>query len=361
MSESTDDIKRRMKRKKRRKRSAADWLSTGSTQLNLALSGRYNRGFLKGMYYWLVGDSRSGKTFLALTCFAEAAKNKNFENHRLIYDNAEDGALMDIGRYFGTNVEQRLEPPGFDEDGQPAYSYLIEEFYYYIDDAISQGQPFIYVLDSMDSLTSNAETKKFSEMKSAYRKGNKAPGEMTDGKAKKNSSGVRQMLSRIKKTESIVIIISQTRDNMGGFGGGKTTAGGHALRFYATAEIWSRVGKPLKKTVRNKPRVIGTTAELQTKKNRHNGRDRKVSVPIYYEMGFDDVGGCINYLIDEGHWTKRGATVRAPEFEFKGRVNDLVAKIEAEDMERDLQLIVQEVWDEIEAACSETGRKRRYE
>jgi len=91
----TDDVKKMlMQRHKKEVLTAKDYLSTGSTLLNLACTGFPERGFIKGHYYFIVGDSTSGKTWLSLTCLAEASINPNFKNYRFIYDNAEDGALM---------------------------------------------------------------------------------------------------------------------------------------------------------------------------------------------------------------------------------------------------------------------------
>ena len=87
----------------------ADWLSTGSTLLNLALSGRVDGGLCKGRYFYFVGDSDSGKTMLTQTCFAEAAINRNFDDHRLVFYNREDGALMDFARFFGPRMAARVE------------------------------------------------------------------------------------------------------------------------------------------------------------------------------------------------------------------------------------------------------------
>ena len=96
----TKDIKKALLTKRKKEvLTAKDFLSTGSTLLNLACTGFPNRGFVKGRYYFIVGDSTSGKTWLSLTCLAEASINPNFKDYRFIYDNAEDGALMDITRF----------------------------------------------------------------------------------------------------------------------------------------------------------------------------------------------------------------------------------------------------------------------
>jgi len=80
----TNDVKKALRRKKKREK--LSFLSTGSTLLNLACTGKPYYGFAKGHYYFIVGDSVSGKTFLSLTCLAEASINPNFDNYRFIYD-----------------------------------------------------------------------------------------------------------------------------------------------------------------------------------------------------------------------------------------------------------------------------------
>ncbi len=125
-----DEIKNAMRRcitKKELKR--ADYLSTGSTLLNLACTGYPFRGFAKGYYYFIVGDSTSGKTFLSLTCLAEASINKNFKDYRFIYDNSEGGALMDIERFFGSGVAERIEPPSLTEEND-LYSVVLLKYFY---------------------------------------------------------------------------------------------------------------------------------------------------------------------------------------------------------------------------------------
>jgi len=351
--------KQLLARKRTQVISPGDYLSSGSSLLNLACTGDVKKCFLKGYYYYLVGDSQSGKTFLSITCLAEAARNPAFDKHRFIFDNAEDGALMNIEHFFGSKVAQRIESPATDKDGL-VHSRTIEDFYYHVDDAIQDGRPFIYILDSMDSLSSEAEKNKFQDQKKANRKNKAITGSMGDGKAKKNSGNMRQLIPALKDSGSILIVISQTRDNMGFGFETKSRSGGHALKFYATLEIWSSCGKKIKKTVRGKNRPIGINSILKIKKNRVNGKDRQVEVPIYYALGFDDIGGCINYLIDEKHWNLSGQTIKATEFDFEGSKSQLIKKIEDEKLETKLQSIVQKVWDEIEAAC-DPGRKPRYE
>ncbi len=353
------DIKNKLKGKKKKKKlTGKDYLSTGSTLLNLACTGKPYRGFAKGKYYFVVGDSSSGKTFLLLTCLAEAGIDINFKNYRFIYDNSEDGALMDIEKFFGKAVAQRMEAPSYNKK-ESVYSTTIEEFYYHVDDAIKIGTPFIYIQDSMDSLSSSAEQEKFEKTKKADRKGKSITGSFGDGKAKKNSSNLRRLLTPLRKSKSILIVISQTRDNLGFGFEKKTRSGGHALRFYATLEIWSSIKKRITVTIKDKKRQIGIICQCRVKKNRITGKDKTIDIPIYPSFGFDNTGSCVDYLIDEKHWKQSKGSLVAPEFDFRGSRKKLIKYIEDEDMEKDLISIVTDCWNEIEDACS-IKRKKRY-
>lgn len=338
-------------------------LSTGSTLLNLACTDKFKGGFTKGKYFFIVGDSSSGKTFLTLTCLAEASINDNFKNYRFIYDNGEDGALMDIEKFFGKGVANRLEPPAGTKDN-PEYSRTVEDFYYNVDDALQiakeEDQPFIYVLDSENSLTSDAELEKFDEEKEAHRKGKDITGSYGDGKAKKHSSHMRKIITPLSKTGSILIVLSQTRDNLGFGHEKKTRSGGRALKFYACLEMWSSVSKKITKTVKGKKRQIGVNTTIKIKKNRLTGKEREITVPIYYSVGFDDVGSCVDYLIEEKHWPLKKKTVIADEIKFEGSRDAVINHIEENDLEDVVRSTVGEVWKEIEEACS-VKRKKRYE
>jgi hypothetical protein len=128
--------------------------------------------------------------------------------------------------------------------------------------------------------------------------------------------------------------------------------------------------------------VNGNLIQMDVQKNRQSGWEAtKITVPFYKGYGFDDVGGCIDFLVDWKHWStsakedgeapkKKGrgpvrkkkakGAVAAPEFDFTGTRDALAVKIQEDGDERELRLLVQEVWDRIEAACA-VRRKPRYE
>jgi RecA/RadA recombinase len=334
-------------------------LSTGSTKLNLALTNDPTYGLLAGKYYFFVGDSSSGKTWLCLSLLAEAANDPRFKDYQLIYDNVEDGALMNVRKYFGKKAARRIRMPD-EEDGLPVCSSTIQDFYYNLADATDTG-PCIYICDSMDALTHEDDDAKFEKNKNAYQAGKKETGSYGDGKAKYNSGNLRRALSKVKKSGSILIIICQTRDNVGGFGfETKTRSGGKALRFYATTEIWTSVLKRHAKEVRGQKVRTKTDILVKCKKNRVTGQDSQTEFSIDHHLGIDDTTDLINFLIKTQHWKAPKGVVTAPEFEFKGRVAKLAEFIEEEGDLPILRGIVGKIWKEIQDAVI-TSRHIRYE
>lgn len=383
-SEQAERIKQALRRPRitRTSISRRDLLSTGSTLLNLAMSGYPQGGIAKGWYVHFVGDSQCGKTFFAHTLLAEAANNSEFDDYRLVFDDIENGAFMDKERYFGKKCADRLEAPSYYEDGSPEYSRMAEEMYFNIYNLLNtkKPKPIIYVVDSLDALSSKYEEQKFNEKRLAHKKGTKAKGDYGDGKAKIHSGNIRQVVSRLRDTGSILFCISQTRDilNAEMFGPTSTYSGGRALKFYTSMQLWGSVGQEIKKTVRGTKRKIGMTARIKVKKNRSTGKERTVEIPIYYSYGLDDLQSCINFLLDEKHWGKKNKTgteeakeegigkrtrpakFSAPEFDYEGSAEGLIEHIEENEKYGELQALVTRVWNELEKEC-ELVRKPRYE
>ncbi len=344
-----------------------DWkegLSTGSTLLNLACSGRPDVGYTKGRYYFFVGDSAAGKSLLANTALAEAANNPAYDEFQLVYDDAEDGNLMNLERMFGKKMAGRIKAPCYC-DGVPEHSSSIEEFYFNLDSVLDEG-PAIYVLDSMDALTSEEELDHFEGAKDAHSKGKEAKGSFATGKAKRNSAWIRLAKNKVQKTGSILIILAQTRDNIG-FGSQfnpRTRSGGRSLKFYSQLELWFKIKKQLTKRVAGAERNIGIISEVETKKNRFTGQLHKVEIPILWDSGVDDLAACVDYMLSEGGWEEKKSgnklVVEALQLGLTCKKEELIEQIEESGKEEELRDLVTGVWRGIEEA-SRSNRKKRYE
>jgi len=334
-------------------------LSSGCTVLNLACTGSPFSAFRRGGYYFIVGDSAAGKTVLGGAALGEAAINKRFDDYRLVFDNIEDGAFM-FDKFYGPKVTDRITAPRV-KDGVAINSVTAEEFYSHVHRNCSE-QPTIYVGDSENALSSEGEMDKQEKKRAAIEEGKEISGIMTDHKAKIHSQNLRPTIKLLRDTMSILVLLGQTRDVIGAMPGQdtKTYSGGKALRFYAHLEIWFSVVERIRKTVRGKPREVGIITEAYVKKNRFTGKRSRVRFPIYYSFGIDDLGACVNYLVDEKHWTKSNGVITAKEFDFKGPVESLIQHIEENNYERDLRSLTGDVWREIEEAC-EVKRKNKYQ
>jgi RecA/RadA recombinase len=341
-------------------------IGTGCTLLNLAIANNWRGAIEPGSYYWVCGDSDAGKSWLLLSIMAEAASNPAYDKYRLIYDDVENGVLMDVERFFGKTLAARREPPAHDENGNPLYSTTVEGFYANLDDAVKEGTPFIYMLDSMDALDSLSAEKLFDENKSILRN-NETKGETKelkanygDGKAKFNSQNIRRYINKLRDTGSILIIVTQTRDNITGYGAPKIAGGGRALKFYAHVEIWMKPVGQVTKTINKIERAVGTTCQATVKKNRMTGQRADIAFNIYNTYGIDDLGACLDYLIREHIITKDKTSLTIPAMNLSGSREKLIMTIEDENREDELRELVSQTWKEI-LTKSQMIRKKRYE
>jgi RecA/RadA recombinase len=340
----------------------SDYLSTGSTLMNLAFTGHPDRGYRKGIFYSFVGDSSSGKTVLALSAFAEASISPHFKNHRLIFDNAEGGALMDMELYFGAKAAKRIESPGGTKK-KPRSSETLDQFYAGVDRLNKAGDPYVLLLDSMDAINPEAEddvqAKKI--IAAAEGDGKADKGSYGVGKAKMNSARLRVACNGLRETGSVLIIISQTRQRIG-FGSQfnpKTYSGGTAIKFYSRIQLWTSIREDLKVRALGKDRHAGIVSQIKLTKNHVTGWEGKLELPILKGYGVDDVGSCVDFLVDEGYWKEIKGTVYADDFGVDGGREKVTRAVIEMGLVGDLKGLVADLWGKIEAA-SRVPRPPRY-
>lgn len=350
-------------------------ISTGSTLLNLAATNQASGGLLKGRYYVIIGSSGAGKTWLYHAVFAESTLHKKFRNYRLIKDEPEMGSDFDVASYFGQKTADRIEqawPNRTDEYDNPIpNSRTAEEFYDNVETKLSEVEKektgLIYVLDSMDCLTTSAFLEYNEKNKELRADGKEESGSYGDGKAKINSQRLRDIVNRLDRSGSILIVICQERDNLGSRIPGKTFSGGNALLFYACMQIWLKKIGAIDATIRGRKRILGTQTKCQILKNRLTGQqDKDVTISYYYNFGIDDIGDMIDFLIEENHF-KGGKTavskIDAEGFGVQLNREDLIRHIQEDiDREKKLRQICQEVWQGIQQEISERAKRvNRYE
>lgn len=348
----------------------AKGLSSGSTLLNLALTGDVRAAFLPGKMYVWSGSSGSGKSLLTKTMFAEAVRNELFAGYRLVDDNVEDGSLFDVEKFWGRKVGAKIEPPRGTR-AAPKFSQTAREFYYNVDECFKAKTPFIYNLDSMDALDTEEDQENFDATRKAHESGKDGPGSYGMSKAKTNSSGLRNIFGKLRDSGSIVNVITQTRDNVNPLTNKfqpQIRSGGRSLKFYAHAEMWTSVTGNITRSVRGQTRKIGIYVKVKVEKNRQTGRLVEVEIPIYWSFGIDDLGSCVDYLIDEKHWKVKQegkntkVKVEAPEFSAEAvTCDELVRKIDSEGLDARLRTLVGRVWRDVEREMTPDRRSKYAE
>ena len=339
-----------------------DLIPTGSCTLNLECSGRIEGAFQKGTMVNIIGDSASGKSIFALTIFAECNKLKRFDNYKFYYNDVEAANAFNLEYLFGKKCASRID--------ENTRSNTIEEFNDDLANKLKQKDPFIYVLDSFDALTSEAAIKKDDSNRVKREKGNKVDGSYGDGKPKKSSELFSLRIQELQRHGSLLIIISQTRDNIG-FGAmftPKTRSGGRALKFYAFHEIWLAMQKKEKEG----KRMFKTNVQAKLTKNKLTGRLGESFFSILFDYGIDDISSCINFLIEEGNWTGNKKSVNTQGFmpkiteqkkketrERHPKMSELISFIEEENKEEALYLECQKTYDEVMQKLK-PKRKKKY-
>jgi RecA/RadA recombinase len=365
-------------------------IPTGCTVLNLALSGHKEGGWHKGKFSNLIGDSATGKSIAGLTTFAEVSHNEAFDEYKLVLDDAEEANEFDLEYMFGEVTAQRVEAPDYTVDGEPVNSRYVEDFHFYLRSFLKGKKPCIYLLDSFDALDAEDDEELRNKNFNKRVKGQKQQGSYGTAKPKAASELFRDITTSLRKTKSFLLVISQTRDNIGAmlFAPKKKRSGGNALKFYACHEIWLAVVGSIKRN----GEIIGHKVKAKITKNKLTGKKREVEFDVYDDLGIDNVGASVDYLLTKGHWQKakkkdedeesttmrgrrkakkekdeeeegtisKSANYIVPEFDFKGKRDAIIKHIEDNDLEKELDDIVEKKWMEIEESLKMKERKRRY-
>lgn len=342
-----------------------DFLNTGSTMLNLAISDMVDGGWPLGRINTLPGQSTAGKTVLALHGLCEAAIDTRFDDYDLIHDDTERRNDFDLEKTFPPLVERLVTPTGvpykdllsvdIDEIG---ITNTIQELQARLLSKLKSGKKFIWVVDSLDAITSEEEIKKEEKRATNLEKGKEnKTGTYAMDKAKSIHRILRTVNDQVADHGSMILITQQLRQKINPAFGEKHwyTNGGEGPYFYSHARPFMKKGSTIKKL----DRVIGRETKVDMDKNSVTGKYRNISFDIYYDLGIDDVGSMVKFLTDEKHW-KAGSWIEAPELDLRENGRDkLVRAIEENNLEDELKKIVQKKWDQIEDKLK-LNRKSRY-
>jgi RecA/RadA recombinase len=359
MRKSTKTLDEKLKeRESPIKKSSRLLVPSGCTLLDLACSDTIDGAWNTGRMINLCGEESSGKTLLYLTALAVVCSCRAFRDYRIVADDAEEANDFDIEELFGKELYDRIEPPKRDENGDPVYSETIEDVFANIKTLLSENKPFIYIVDSLDAVTSDKDMQEMDALYEEKLKGKTGSGSYSMYKQKSLKRILADIKGEIQQTKSLIIFISQVIYNVNGRTK-YTRAGGKALDHYCSHIIWTNVTEKITKVLKGNKKIIGQEVTAEVRKNKLTGKVRKVTFPILYNYGIDNTKACIDFLITEGFWKMKSQTVLATDFEVEYSIPKLISYIE-ESQERIIKLnnIVLSAWTEIEEDLKPERNKR---
>jgi protein RecA len=313
------------------------FIHSGCTLLNCALGG----GWALGRVANIVGDRSTAKTALA----TEAIINflQKFPKGAAAYRESEAAFDKDYAREMGMPIED----VDFGDEDKPLLT--VEDFARDLDSFLAtqakSGEPGIYVLDSLDALSDEAE------MEAEF-------GKATYGmaKAKALSTLFRKMTRKIERSNVLLLIVSQVRENIGvTFGERHKRAGGKALDFYASQVLWLANIKTLKRTISKVERPYGVVIRAKVKKNKVGISFREADFEFIFGYGVEDLGASISWLLAVGR-TEDIKLSQAQAKDFLKSIDEMGAE-EYSKERTEVSKTVKQVWAEIETTFLPTRKK----
>jgi len=263
-----------------------DWISTGSTLLDLAISNKPHGGFAAGRIAEINGLESSGKSLIGAHALATTQRKDGLA----VYIDTESSVSSEFLQAIGINTDSML------------YVHLetVEDVFDTIETIVtkireSNKDKLVTIL--VDSLAA-ASTKV--EMDADFDKDGWAT-----AKAIIISKAMRKITNLIARQRVCLIFTNQLRQKLGVmFGDPWTTSGGKALPFHASTRIRLKNMGQIKDTKKN---TIGIKIRAQVIKNRLGPPLRSAEFPLYFDKGIDDFGSWLTVMKDHKLVKQAGA------------------------------------------------------
>lgn len=286
---------------------AIDVIPSGALPLDAILGGGYPKGRVVEIY----GPESSGKTTLALHAIAEAQKLGGVA----AFVDAEHALDPTYAALLGVDTDALLV-------SQPDSGEMALDV---VDRLVRSAAVDVVVVDSVAALVPRAELE----------------GDMSDQQiglqARLMSKACRKIVGSLSMSQCTVIFLNQLRSKVGViYGSPEVTAGGNALKFYASVRLDTRRRDIL-------PENSGIRVRVKAVKNKVAPPFRECHIDILFGSGIDSAGSLLDAAVDEGVVERRGSWYSYREVNFaQGRHNAAEKMREDEDLSGQIEGDVKE-------------------
>lgn len=267
-----------------------EWIGSGSTILDLAISNRKDGGFPVGRVCEITGLEQSGKSLLASHVLLNTQKKGGFA----VYIDTENALSPEYLTAIGLDLKQMLYIP----------LETVEDIFETIDviiDKVRSSDKDRLVTIVVDSIA-GASTK--TEMSADFDKDGYAT-----AKALIISKAMRKITNLIGRERICLIITNQLRQklNAPAFSDPWTTPGGKGIPFHASVRIrLSSIGA-IKAKVDGHDQIVGSRVKAKLVKNRVGPPLRECEYEVYFDSGIDDYSSWLTTMKDYGLVAQSGA------------------------------------------------------
>ena len=297
-----------------------EWISTGSSMLDLSISNRKNGGIPVGRITEITGMEASGKSLVSAQILANTQKMGGLG----VFIDTENACNEEFLQALGIDTSKLL------------YIQLetVEDIFEVMENIITKVREsdkdrlVTIVVDSVAAATTRVE------QEADYSKDGWAT-----SKAIVISKAMRKITQMIGRQRIALVFTNQLRQKLGVmFGDPWTTSGGKALQFHASCRLRLKAAGQIKTKVKGQEQVVGIKTKAQVVKNRMGPPLRTAEFDIYFDSGIDDFGGWLRVLKDY-NMVKQGGSwytyTRENGDEIKFLSKDWNGKLEADPTLRD--------------------------
>jgi len=263
-----------------------DWISTGSSMLDLAISNRPHGGLPVGKMIEFSGLEGTGKSLISAHIVANTQKKDGIA----VYIDTENAAAPEFWKSLGVNIKNML--------------YVQAET---VEDIFDNMEKMIAVVRKSNKdriLTIIIDSVAAASCKTEQESDHGKDGYATT-KSIVISKAMRKITNMIGKQKVLTVFTNQLRQNLNAmaFGDKWVVPGGKSLPYHCSVRVrLNNVGK-LKTGVE----VIGNKCKAVVVKNRMGPPQKQTEFDIYYDSGIADYASWIKVMKDNKLITQGGA------------------------------------------------------